>query len=81
MGLAAGVARNTKVMQTRLKNFTKRIPRFKILKRAGVDTAILVRTGGLAAVMHGLGSSGVSPSMLLHQRRAVLAAAAPKAGL
>ena len=81
VGLAAGVARNTQVMQARLKNFTKRIPRFKMLKRAGVDTAMLVRTGGLAALMHGFGSSGVSPSVLLHQRRAVQSATAPKSGL
>ena len=81
VGLAAGVARNTQVMQARLKNFTKRIPCFKMLKRAGVDTAMLVRTGGLAALMHGFGSSGVSPSVLLHQRRAVQSATAPKTGL
>jgi hypothetical protein len=60
VGLAAGAARNTQVMQTRLKNFAKRIPRFKMLRRAGVDTAKLVRTGGLAALMHGFGGSGVS---------------------
>ena len=32
-------------------------------------------------MMHGFGSSGVAPSVLLHQRRAVQSAAAPKSGL
>ena len=81
VGLAAGIARNTQVMKSRLKQFSKRIPRFKMLRRAGVDAARLVRTGGLAALMHGFGGSGVSPSVLLHQRRAVQSAAAPKNGL
>ena len=80
-GLAAGVARNIQVMKTRLNNFTRRIPRFRMLRRAGVDTARLIRTGGLVALMHGFAGSGVSPSVLLQQRRAVLAAAAPKSGL
>ena len=31
--------------------------------------------------MHGYGGMGVAPTMLLHQRRATLAAAAPKNGL
>ena len=69
-GLAAGVARNTNVMNSRLKNFSKRLPRFQALRRAGVDTARILRTGGVAAIMHGYGGLGVAPSMLLHQRRA-----------
>ena len=81
VGLAAGVARNTRVMNTRLKQFRKRLPRFRGLRRAGIDTATIVRTGGVAALMHGYGGMGVSPTMLLHQRRAVTAATAPKSGL
>ena len=80
VGLAAGVARNTKVMKARLKQFSKRLPRFRAMRRAGVNTARIVRTGGVAALMHGYGGMGVAPSMLLHQRRAVQSAAAPKMG-
>ena len=69
--LAAGVARNTKVMKTRLKQFTKRLPRFRALRQAGVDTARVIRTGGVAALMHGYGAMGVAPTMLLHQRAAL----------
>ena len=81
VGLGAGVARNTRVMQTRLKQFKKRLPRFKPLRRVGINTAKIIRTGGVAALMHGYGGMGVSPTMLLHQRRAVMSAAAPKSGL
>ena len=81
VGLAAGVARNTKVMKTRLKKFVQRLPRFKALRRAGVNTARIVRTGGVAALMHGFAGTGVSPTMLRAQRRATSAAAAPKSGL
>ena len=39
VGLAAGVARNTQVMQARLKNFAKRIPRFKMLASPSPPTS------------------------------------------
>ena len=81
VGLAAGTARNTMVMDTRLKNFKRRLPHFKALKRAGVNTARIIRAGGVAALMHGYGGSGLSPTMLLAQRRVVNAASASKGGL
>ena len=80
VGLGAGTTRNMKVQNARLKNFRKRIPRFRILRRAGIDTAKIVRTGGLAALMHGLHTHGVSPSALLRNRRRTLVAAAPASG-
>ena len=46
VGLGAGTRQNTQVMKTRLKNFSNRLPRFAALRRAGIDTAKLVRTGG-----------------------------------
>ena len=67
VGLAAGVARNTRVMKNRLKQFINRLLRFRALRRAGVDTARVIRTGGVAALMHGYGGMGVAPTMLLHQ--------------
>ena len=69
------------VLNQRLKAFRKRLPRFKALRGVGVDTAKLMRTGGVAALTHGEGSTGVAPSMLAAQRRSVNAAAAPRSGL
>ena len=81
VGLAAGTARNTKVMQHGLKQFKMRLPRFQALRRAGVNTATIVRTGGGAALMYGYHTLGVAPSVLLHMRRAVCSAAAMSGGL
>ena len=80
-GLAAGVARNCKVMLHRLHQFKTRLSRYKMLRQAGANTAMLVHTGGLAALMHGYMALGVAPSVLLQQRRAINAAAAPSSGL
>ena len=68
-------------MQSRLKQFKQRLPRFHALRRVGVNTAVIVRTGGGAALMHGYQTIGVAPSVLLHQRWAVNRAAAPANGL
>jgi hypothetical protein len=80
VGLAAGTARNTTVQNARLKNFKTKLPRYRMLRRVGVDTAMLVRTGGVSALMHGLHTIGVSPSTLRSQRSAVAAAGAPVSG-
>ena len=81
VGLAAGTARNVRVQNDRLKKFKLRIPRFRLLRKAGVDTARIYRTGGGAALMHGLHTNGVSPSTLLSQRRVATAASSPASGL
>ena len=52
VGLAAGVRRNTGVLKSRLQKFRQRIPRFQALRRVGVDTARVVRTGGTVALIH-----------------------------
>ena len=61
VGLAAGVSRNSTVQNDRLKKFNNRLPRFRTLRAAGVDTARLARTGGGAALMHGSQAIGVPP--------------------
>ena len=45
MGLGAGVRRNATVMRTRLTNFMTRVTRCRRLRRVGVNTARLRRTG------------------------------------
>ena len=80
VGLAAGTKRNTIVQNKRTKQFRKRLPRYRLLKRAKVDTARLVRTGGIAAMTHGNHAMGVSPSALMRQRRAASSAVATGEG-
>ena len=48
VGLGAGTRRNSKVIKQRLKAFVMRLPRFQRLRMAGVGTARLLRTGGIA---------------------------------
>ncbi len=74
VGVAAGTRRHVGVLRSRLKAFTKRLPLYRHLRRSGVNTAGLVRTGGLPAMAYGCEVSGVSPQMLLAQRRAAAAA-------
>ena len=79
MGLGAGVRRNAPVMQARLNDFTARLPRFRRLRKVGVDTARLVRTG-MRAMTYSNAILGVPCGMLNSQRSAAAAAAAPGAG-
>ena len=44
-GLGVGVRRNAKVLKKRIVDYAGRIPRFRKLRRAGVNTARLLRTG------------------------------------
>lgn len=79
--LAAGVRRNSVVINTRLKQFRKRVHRYRMLGRARVDTTRMVRTGGVAALTYGESTHGVPSSLLLSERWVVAAAAAPASGL
>jgi hypothetical protein len=65
------------VINKRLKAFKKRIPRSRMLRRVGVDTSRVLRTGGTSALMWGMEALGVPPSTLQLQRRAAAAAAHP----
>ena len=80
-GLGAGVRRNAQVATKRLKAFRQRLPRFRRLRAAGVSTARLLRTGGIAAMTYGQAIIGVPSSILLQQRRSAAAAAAPSNGI
>ena len=55
--------------------FIARLPRFRRLRRVGEKVARLIGTGGNAAMTYGQGVFGVSPSLLLRQKRAVAATA------
>ena len=79
VGLGAGVRRNATVMQTRLTNFMARVTRFRRLKKVGVNTARLVRTG-LRAITYSNAIMGAPCGLLRAQRQTVAAASAPGAG-
>ncbi len=78
--LGAGVRRNASVARSRLSSFCKRLGLFRRLRRARVNTARLLRTGGAASMTYDSASMGISCSLLANQRRAAAAAAAPVAG-
>ncbi len=80
VGLGAGTRRNAQVASSRLRSFRARVGRFRRLRRAGVDTARLLRTGGNAAMTYGQAIMGVSNTLLRAQRRAAAAAAGPATG-
>ncbi len=79
-GLGGGRRRNAKVQEQRHTQFRKRLVRLRKLKRAGVSTTRLLRTGGADGMKYGQAIVGVSLALLLRQRRAVAAAAAPAGG-
>ncbi len=78
--LGAGVRKNARVASARLRAFKQRLPRFRRIRAAGISTARLLRTGGIAAMTFGQAAMGVAPSLLLRQRRSAAAAAAPARG-
>ena len=80
VGLGRGRRRNVHVLAARLRTFKTRLKKFRTLRRVGVDSAKLVRTGGKAAITYGEAIMGVSDSMLRNPRRTVAAAAAPTSG-
>ena len=71
--MGAGRRRNAQVAKARLAAFKARKSRFHLLKKAKVEVARLLRTGGIAALTYGQESMGVSNTALLSQRRAVAA--------
>jgi hypothetical protein len=79
-GMAGGRRRNVDTMTEMLIKFRKRLPRFRRLRRVGISTVRLLKTGGKAGMTYAEGILGVSNSMLRCQRRAVAAVAAPASG-
>ena len=80
VGMGGGRRRNAQVLTSRLLDFRRRLPRWQRLRRSGVDTHRLLRTGGKAALTYGCATTGVSNTMLARQRRAAALAAAPANG-
>ena len=79
-GMGGGRRRNVDTMTERLIKFRQRLPRFRRLRRIGISTVRLLKTGGKAGMTYAEGILGVSNSMLRCQRRAVAAVAAPASG-
>ena len=53
VGLGAGVRRNVDIMKHWLKTMKKRVPRFRRLRKLGISTSRLLRTGAKAAMTYG----------------------------
>ena len=79
-GLGAGAVRNVAVLRKRLQDFRARLGRFAALSKARVDTAKLLRIGGILAMTVGEATTGGSDTMLYTQRTSAAKAAAPPAG-
>ena len=67
VGMAAGCRRNMEVLTKRLRTFAARTSRYRRLRKAGVDTARILRTG-MRGMTYGQSVSGVSDTMLHRQR-------------
>ena len=68
---SSGRRRFTQAQHGRLTAFKRRLPRLARLRRAGVSTARIMRTGGLAALNYGQSVLGVADGPLRRQRQAV----------
>ena len=79
VGMGAGVRRNTTVMRSRLANFACRMARFRRLRKVGVSTARLMRTG-MRAITYCSAIMGVPCGLLKTQRQTAAAVSAPGAG-
>jgi hypothetical protein len=73
VGMGAGVRRNASAALKRFRAFAARRSQFQRLRRSGVNTSRLLRTGGTSAMTFGQAVLGVSDSLLLAQRRAAAA--------
>jgi hypothetical protein len=77
--MAAGRSRNISVARSRLHKYKARMGKLRMLRRSGVSTARLVRTG-LKAMTYGTEILGVGAGMLRSQRQTIAAVTAPGHG-
>ena len=54
-GLGAGRRRNVTILNQRFKAFKQRCPKYRKMRKLGIDPARVVRTGGLAGMVVGQG--------------------------
>ena len=69
VGTAAGVRRCTAALAARTAAFGRRRGQFGMLRKAGVDIARLLRTGGLAGAQFGQAAMGMAGYSLMQLRR------------
>ena len=77
---AGGRRRSTRTLRVRMQTFSKSAKRFHLLRKAGVNTRLMVRAAGTPALMYGIEVMGAADSTLQVVRSKVAAAAAPQAG-
>jgi len=76
VGFGAGVRRNATVMRARLRNFVARVTRFRRLRKVGMNTARLMRTG-MRAITYSNAIMGVPCGLLRAQRQTAAVVSAP----
>ena len=65
----AGARRAVGAMRVRITQFKKRVPKFQILRRIGVNTAAMTQAAAAATMLYGAECCGVSSSMMEECRR------------
>ncbi len=75
-----GRRRTTVTFVERVQLFSEARPRFQALRKAGVNSAQMVRTAGPLAIMYGVEIMGLADTALLTARSRVASAAAPQGG-
>ena len=66
----AGAKRAVSNLKVRKAQFVKRIPKFQILRRIGVNTAAMAQASAATAMLYGCECCGIGDSMLEEVRRA-----------
>jgi hypothetical protein len=79
-GVVGGKRRSTRVMKTRLHEFSKNIARFHAMRTAKLNVKQMVRAAGTPALLYGVEVVGLSDTALATTRSRVACAAAPQAG-
>ena len=77
VGVGAGAIRCARFIERRLTDFGRTVGRHRRLRRVGIDTARLVKTGGVQRMAYGEEVMGVASGTLHRQRRKAAAAALP----
>ena len=80
VSLDAGRRRTVKTQHIRIASFKLRKDRFYQLRRAGIDTARLLRTSDTAAMEYGHDVTGVSNQVFRTQRQAAAACLVTRPG-
>ena len=75
VGTAGGKKRNVKTLSERISKVSKLVPRLQVLRKRKVNTRLMARACGTAAITYGVDCQGVARGMLQKMRTTIAAAA------